>query len=798
MGARFRMHMRGAITPPDPPMPSKLSPAVTYNGTPGSGWPGGVGEPVVTVRGAKPQPTVTPLFEDWKTIAGNTILAWNGGGLSFAKFVIDWEGGVAEVTQRTVQTLYDANGNAFTSYAYHSPPLDHASAMALGGAKGRTRLYITAVPADTANFEPRTIMMTIYPRASLWDVTKTIHATPGMGDYTSPQAFYTAARADLGNRWKGVITDSGKQWALGQVSTTNNTEYWTTLTTAPGVTATLGDGSVSQTLVRLDQLHFMGSGIKLDRGQLGYDGGGACLIGRSGSLDRWWFDGCEITCSDFNSVAGNAAGFIGTGSGYQALCNGRQPGAWLAASNVNNPNYFFTEVYFHDIPGDGIYAYRLARNVISDRVSGSTFQASRGATWNCSTSHLGGVDPGLRAWNPAILIGYNYAAPGASAWAGIAKTPTNGNESFPGAISAPGSGYANGSYAKTNLTTLTGTGTGARADIVVTGGMVSACVPDMFGSGYKAGDQLSATLPGGTGFVFTVGGNFSLYEGADKASAVVTNSILIQSTTTLKSVTDQLNAIGGPWSGAWTATNFMSATFLAVNNGVNVPASNIPLEYVPPGGLQTMTIMDIHASASGHTVGGTNVTFWGFSANYNSAASFQAGGGTRRDFLVENCSWIDNGPSNSENGYWKNNTDHHVVVRYCTFMNTGVVFGMPGLGGEAPYYTPTGYNLIDHVAFNVLGAYPSDPKLVRSGLVSLTQTQTSVNSLGWTNSYGYATGAPAVPIYTNSQVYVDPLTDLTPKQATPGFYPLALPDGTIAGRKGLDGQDQMRPGGVAP
>jgi hypothetical protein len=69
-------------------------------------------------------------------------------------------------------------------------------------------------------------------------------------------------------------------------------------------------------------------------------------------------------------------------------------------------------------------------------------------------------------------------------------------------IATGGTLYTDGSYPLTALTG--GTGSGAYADITVTGGVVTDCVVSIRGTGYTVGDTLSATLPAGSGFLLTV------------------------------------------------------------------------------------------------------------------------------------------------------------------------------------------------------------------------------------------------------------------------------------------------------
>lgn len=64
-----------------------------------------------------------------------------------------------------------------------------------------------------------------------------------------------------------------------------------------------------------------------------------------------------------------------------------------------------------------------------------------------------------------------------------------------------GTGYTDGSY---TVALTGGTGTGATAYIVVTGGIVVSVLPIQQGSGYVVDDTLSATLPAGSGFSIDV------------------------------------------------------------------------------------------------------------------------------------------------------------------------------------------------------------------------------------------------------------------------------------------------------
>jgi hypothetical protein len=72
-----------------------------------------------------------------------------------------------------------------------------------------------------------------------------------------------------------------------------------------------------------------------------------------------------------------------------------------------------------------------------------------------------------------------------------------------GAITNPGSGYTNGVY--TNLAATGGTGEGALINVTVAGGIVTAATLSYGGSGYTAGNSLTATIGSiGSGFAVNV------------------------------------------------------------------------------------------------------------------------------------------------------------------------------------------------------------------------------------------------------------------------------------------------------
>jgi hypothetical protein len=104
-----------------------------------------------------------------------------------------------------------------------------------------------------------------------------------------------------------------------------------------------------------------------------------------------------------------------------------------------------------------------------------------------------------------------------------------------------GTGYTNGTYSQVALTTVTGTGTGATADIVVAGGIVTTVVLRAPGQGYAVGNTLScASIGAGANFLVTVATTASILRSdgtsvATRFGAGTTSPIAA------------MHAVGGTW-----------------------------------------------------------------------------------------------------------------------------------------------------------------------------------------------------------------------------------------------------------
>jgi hypothetical protein len=99
-------------------------------------------------------------------------------------------------------------------------------------------------------------------------------------------------------------------------------------------------------------------------------------------------------------------------------------------------------------------------------------------------------------------------------------------------VSAPGTGYTDGTYTGVALTNVSSAGASATATIVVLGGVVTSATIVGGGSGYVVGDILSvssASIGGGSGFQVTVTAAANAYITATSGSAVGQKSLCVVS-----------------------------------------------------------------------------------------------------------------------------------------------------------------------------------------------------------------------------------------------------------------------------
>ena len=117
-----------------------------------------------------------------------------------------------------------------------------------------------------------------------------------------------------------------------------------------------------------------------------------------------------------------------------------------------------------------------------------------------------------------------------------------------------GSGYTNGTYYNQALTG--GTGSGATANIVVSGGAVTSVSLETGGSGYAVGDSLSISLGSGGGFAITVPNASSLNQTTgqtwlgDNYDAALLYGTLVEAITFMKGEQDLVGLYNGKYTEA--------------------------------------------------------------------------------------------------------------------------------------------------------------------------------------------------------------------------------------------------------
>jgi len=415
--ASFRLKSRGGIVVP----PSTgLAPNVSWTGTAGSGYSTGGGSGVAvptdpTRKTAKPW--CRPLFVNYDTFAESMTIGVDAGVLSGLGTVESvefyMEGNTYLVAAESYYNYTDVNGASRWTYGFQCP-IDYATTMFLN-ATGAVEIYIKATPSN-AGLQAQVIgPFVLYARAPGTGVglqyDYALELAPSQGDVAGVR--YSSIKKCLNylganSKVRGLITITENATLKAEACTTGiaTATSWTTITTAPGVSATFGDGTREDTTgwyIKSDGVRFMGSGVVIDTAGLNYNLNSAIRC-QTVSNKLLWFDGCEILTGTPNPAQG------GSGSGPSALWKGiTSKSFWISVQDDSAGAWYFTEVNAHDLCGYGLTGATLVRCCNTDGVSGSGCEVLRGTMHNCTMSQIGGAQWGLRTAGDGFTLTYTGA-----------------------------------------------------------------------------------------------------------------------------------------------------------------------------------------------------------------------------------------------------------------------------------------------------------------------------------------------------------------------------------------------------
>lgn len=177
-----------------------------------------------------------------------------------------------------------------------------------------------------------------------------------------------------------------------------------------------------------------------------------------------------------------------------------------------------------------------------------------------------------------------------------------------------GSGYTNGTFYNVPLTALTGSGTGATAQIVVASGIVTSCNIIKSGQGFVDGDTLTCLgIGGGSGFsitAITAGTNNTYVDNAGRmylggAGDIVTftNRVPIRGVTGFRSLQPKVYAGSSTAAAGFNGTGWINFTLSAPGTGYSNISANLFVNVT--GGTGTAGFYTYISNTTGVLTGGT-------------------------------------------------------------------------------------------------------------------------------------------------------------------------------------------------
>jgi hypothetical protein len=330
------------------------------------------------------------------------------GGIANVQFIL--EGATFTVTSQSVDFFVDPNGATQSTYGFQCP-LD-VSAWLAQNPNGEAQMYVVVTASDVTMQQQVIGPYTFYARTTEFSQTKTVGIG---GDFTSIKDGLTYCRTNPTQRVNLLLLNTANYRIDAQASDFVSAKWWTVISPAAGVAATMGDGTKAMTQCGYDGIEFRGFGIKWDIAQLGYNLSSAWRFSNGGA------NRLRLNCVDGPFCGAMNPAHGGSGSGAAALVNfAQQSSFWIGGNDPTTAwNVYFTECAAHDLPAYGLSFFKLRRNSTAINVSGSDNENGQCIHGGYS-DQVGGYYSGLRTEQGA----FDLTGPVGSAYE---KTGVNGS-----------------------------------------------------------------------------------------------------------------------------------------------------------------------------------------------------------------------------------------------------------------------------------------------------------------------------------------------------------------------------------
>ncbi len=416
----------------------KLVPTSQWDGTAGTGYDGANPPPPEDPPRTGPkmvcrmlQPPEIAFSDDYTLV----VSASSFDGVEKVTFYC--EGQEVEVLAPKWWPKTKPDGTTLYVYGYGAQ-FDHVAIQAFGVAESAMNIYMKATPPTGSTIQERVIGPYLYyardagvGAGCVYDFEVYVDPlgapSPGIRYTTIVGALlYCSQNSKL--RPHVVLERTTRYTTAGNIAAAPHTgSMWWTIEADTGITATLGNYDINDntgTSWVCDNICLRGAGIVMDYSAMTPRMGGM-YRGYSGSNNKLWLDGVEVTGGDLG-----ASGYTGgAGSGQLVNYYGKSCVSYFFSRNNSNPyNFYFTHVNMHDMPGYGFDNSNLILDCDVSEISGSAVENNYGAIQGLRTSTMGGYQSGERSFNEVFTLSYT----GAAALAQFNKVTQNGRSTISG------------------------------------------------------------------------------------------------------------------------------------------------------------------------------------------------------------------------------------------------------------------------------------------------------------------------------------------------------------------------------